>query len=93
MTFRLGCTRGCRAYGFGFAAIGAGATLDLRSATFRFRRQGTRLVTIRFSGAQERRLRAAVAAHKRITFELFGAAVAANRRLGNVSPARVLVII
>ncbi len=93
LAFRLTCTRGCRAYGFGFALIGGGTTLNLRSARYRFGRQGTKLVSIRFTGAQERHLRAAAAAHKRIVFELFGAALAATGRLGNVSPARALVII
>ena len=38
-------------------------------------------------------LRQAVAAHRRIEFELFGAAVAGDGRVGNVSPASLLVII
>jgi hypothetical protein len=93
LAFRLGCTRGCRAYAFGFASIAGGATLNLHSARFHFARAGTKLESIRFTSAQERRLRSAVAAHRRVAFELFGAALTSTGRVGNVSPARTLVII
>jgi hypothetical protein len=87
LVFRLGCTRGCRAYAFGFASIAGGATLNLHSARFGFARAGTKLESIRFTSAQERRLRSAAAGHRRIVFELFGAALASTGRVGNVSPA------
>jgi hypothetical protein len=89
---RLTSTKGT-AYAFGFASIAGGATLDLRSARYRFGRPGSKLVAIRFSRSQERRLAAAVAAHRRVGFELFGAALDAAGAVGNVSPGRDLVII
>lgn len=93
LSFRLGCTKGCRSYAFGFAAIAGEATIDLRSATYRFKRAGSQVQAIRFTGAQESRLRAAEAAHKRIEFELYGGALNATGTLGNVSPGSELVII
>jgi kumamolisin len=90
---RLSCSKGCTAYAFGFASIAGGPTLALRSGRYRFGRAGTKVVTIRFSPSQERRLRVAVARRRRITFELFGAALDARRAVGFVSPGRAIVII
>lgn len=87
LTAKLSCTTKCTAYAFGYVAIAGGPTLDVHSANYHFRSRATKRVVVRFSAGQEARLRSALARHRRVTIDLFGAAVDAKGKLGKVSAA------
>jgi kumamolisin len=88
----LSCSRRCTALAFGFVEVKGKPTIDLESARYHFQSRGAKRVVIHFSAHQEAELRAALAGHRRITAELFGAAVDRAGKLGRVTSGKAFRI-
>jgi subtilase family serine protease len=87
---RLFCSDTCLAYAFAVVTIGSHSGFTVKSHVFRFRRKGARVIPIRLSAGQLRRIRSGFAHHRRVDAEVFGVALDARHQIAKVTPGRVL---
>jgi hypothetical protein len=85
LALELACSGRCTAYAFGTVGIGGGQALQLRSTRYHFARKGVKRILIPFTRRQESRLRAALAHHRPVVAELFGADLDPAGKLGDVT--------
>lgn len=85
---RVHCSLRCSAYAFAIVTYGSGE-VSARSATHRFLRRGTRILSIRFSARQRGRLRAALARGQRVEAEVFAVELGPRGETAKVTAGRV----
>jgi kumamolisin len=88
----LACSARCTAYAFGVVGIIGGSTLQLRSDRHHFPGKGAMRIAIRFSARQEKRMRSALAHHRRVLAEMYGADLDPRGRLGDVTSGVAIAI-
>ena len=89
---RLFCSAKCAAYVFAVVTIGTQSAFTAKSATHRFRRKGAKLIPIRFSAGQLRRMRSGLAKHRKVEAEAFAVALDTRGQIAKVTPGRVVTI-
>ena len=93
LAMKVSCSGRCTAVAFGFISITPGGrTLSVHSSRYHLRGKGSKRVLINFSPTQQTVLRSALARHRRIEAELFGAALDATGAPGRVTAGKLLPI-
>jgi kumamolisin len=73
IALKLACSERCMAAALAVVSISGGGSFTVQSKTYTLRRNHRREIAIRFNRVQERRLSSAVARHRSIFAEAFGA--------------------
>jgi hypothetical protein len=88
----LFCSDTCSAYVFAVVTIGSHSGFTVKSRVVRFNHRLQKVIPIRFSNGQLRRMRAGLARGKRVDAEVFAVALDARNQIAKVTPGRVLSI-
>ena len=88
----MACSDACRAAAFAVVSIHGGSSFTVQSKTFRLRRNKRKPIPIQFNGKQLGKLRAAIAAHRAIFAEAFGAILDGGGNVVKVTAGRRVAI-